>query len=421
MTGPASRAVLKRPSRGSRAAARKEQSMPKPTRIYTRTGDEGTTGLVGGARIKKSAPRIETYGTVDELSSAIGVARAALRCHLSNESARATSRRLARVDARCALQSRQRARDASGRSRNAGIGRARRRRRRRPRTRHRRGASAIFRRWRISSIPAARCRARSCTSLARSAAAPNAFSVALTRARATRVTRSAALSQSSLRRALRVGALDQRRRSASRASLESGEQAARAGLAGPLRSDARMSFLSELFATTDAEKLRELGKRKILRRALTAKDFVAIGLGTMIGGGIFTTIGTGVKGAGPAVIISYLLAGLTSFFAALCYAELGAMVPVAGSAYTYAYATHGQTLRLDHRFRADLRVRHQRRAGRAAVLGRDSRRLQERRPGAARLGAAVEPHRPRRVVAARRAGTSRTRSTTSSPRSSSSG
>ena len=103
-----------------------------------------------------------------------------------------------------------------------------------------------------------------------------------------------------------------------------------------------MSFFSALFATTNVEKLRELGKRRILRRALTAKDLVAIGLGTMIGGGIFTTIGTGVKGAGPAVIISYLLAGLTSFFAALCYAELGAMVPVAGSAYTYAYATMGK-------------------------------------------------------------------------------
>ncbi|MGC2633976.1 MAG: amino acid permease [Candidatus Cybelea sp.] len=103
-----------------------------------------------------------------------------------------------------------------------------------------------------------------------------------------------------------------------------------------------MSFFAALFATTNVEKLRELGKRRILRRALTAKDLVAIGLGTMIGGGIFTTIGTGVKGAGPAVIISYLLAGLTSFFAALCYAELGAMVPVAGSAYTYAYATMGK-------------------------------------------------------------------------------
>ena len=103
-----------------------------------------------------------------------------------------------------------------------------------------------------------------------------------------------------------------------------------------------MSFAQRLFATSSVDKLRELSKGKILRRALTGKDLIAIGLGTMIGGGIFTTIGTGIKGAGPAVIISYLLAGLTSFFAALCYAELGAMVPVAGSAYTYAYATMGK-------------------------------------------------------------------------------
>jgi APA family basic amino acid/polyamine antiporter len=103
-----------------------------------------------------------------------------------------------------------------------------------------------------------------------------------------------------------------------------------------------MSFVARLFATTNVDKLRAVAKNRVLRRVLTAKDLMSIGLGTMIGGGIFTTIGTGVKGAGPAVIVSYLLAGLTSFFAALCYAELGAMVPVAGSAYTYAYATLGK-------------------------------------------------------------------------------
>ena len=53
--------------------------MPKLTRIYTRTGDNGSTGLVGGQRVKKNALRIETYGTVDELSSAIGLARSAMR------------------------------------------------------------------------------------------------------------------------------------------------------------------------------------------------------------------------------------------------------------------------------------------------------------------------------------------------------
>ncbi len=54
------------------------QTVPKLTRIYTRTGDDGTTGLVGGQRVKKNALRIETYGTVDELSSVIGLARTAL-------------------------------------------------------------------------------------------------------------------------------------------------------------------------------------------------------------------------------------------------------------------------------------------------------------------------------------------------------
>src|SRR5580704_7196198 len=52
--------------------------MPKLTRIYTRTGDRGTTGLVGGQRVKKNSLRIDTYGTVDELSSSLGLVRTAL-------------------------------------------------------------------------------------------------------------------------------------------------------------------------------------------------------------------------------------------------------------------------------------------------------------------------------------------------------
>lgn len=67
--------------------------MPKLTRIYTRTGDNGTTGLVGGQRVMKNALRIETYGTVDECSSAIGLARSALRPLL------AANARAARLDA----------------------------------------------------------------------------------------------------------------------------------------------------------------------------------------------------------------------------------------------------------------------------------------------------------------------------------
>jgi cob(I)alamin adenosyltransferase len=68
--------------------------MPKSTRIYTRTGDDGTTGLVGGQRVRKNALRIETYGTVDELSSTIGLARTAL----ASESSPAGSAAAAELD-----------------------------------------------------------------------------------------------------------------------------------------------------------------------------------------------------------------------------------------------------------------------------------------------------------------------------------
>ena len=67
--------------------------MPKLTRIYTRTGDDGSTGLVGGQRIAKNSLRIETYGTVDELSSAVGLARTEMRPLL------ATHERARRLDA----------------------------------------------------------------------------------------------------------------------------------------------------------------------------------------------------------------------------------------------------------------------------------------------------------------------------------
>jgi cob(I)alamin adenosyltransferase len=61
--------------------------MPKLTRIYTRAGDDGTTGLVGGARVKKNSQRIESYGTLDELSSHIGLARVAMRSYLADDEA----------------------------------------------------------------------------------------------------------------------------------------------------------------------------------------------------------------------------------------------------------------------------------------------------------------------------------------------
>src|SRR5579862_3964812 len=78
-----------------------------------------------------------------------------------------------------------------------------------------------------------------------------------------------------------------------------------------------------------------------LRRVLGWPALTCIGLGTMLGG-IFPTIGAGAHAAGPAVILAYVLSGLVSLCVALCYAEFASMVPVAGSAYTYAYATLGE-------------------------------------------------------------------------------
>src|SRR4051812_48213756 len=79
-----------------------------------------------------------------------------------------------------------------------------------------------------------------------------------------------------------------------------------------------------------------------LKRAVGALDLTALGIGAVIGTGIFVVIGEGIGKAGPAVILSFALAGLTCLFSALSYAELSSSIPVAGSAYTYAYATLGE-------------------------------------------------------------------------------
>jgi basic amino acid/polyamine antiporter, APA family len=80
-----------------------------------------------------------------------------------------------------------------------------------------------------------------------------------------------------------------------------------------------------------------------LKRALGPVSLTALGVGAIIGAGIFVATGEAARNtAGPALMISYCIAGLTCIFAALCYAEFASMVPVAGSAYTYAYATLGE-------------------------------------------------------------------------------
>src|ERR1022692_4896294 len=80
-----------------------------------------------------------------------------------------------------------------------------------------------------------------------------------------------------------------------------------------------------------------------LKRSLGALNLITLGIGAVIGAGIFVLTGQAAAlHAGPAVALSFVLAGLTCAFAGLCYAEFASIIPIAGSAYTYAYATMGE-------------------------------------------------------------------------------
>src|SRR5215211_3536315 len=103
-----------------------------------------------------------------------------------------------------------------------------------------------------------------------------------------------------------------------------------------------------------SELLAEEGHPNSLKRALGAGDLIMLAIGAVIGAGIFSSIGTAAAGeilptgvvvrygAGPALVVSFVLLGAVCGLAALCYAELAAMIPQAGSAYAYSYATLGE-------------------------------------------------------------------------------
>ncbi|HEY6804858.1 MAG TPA: amino acid permease [Pyrinomonadaceae bacterium] len=101
---------------------------------------------------------------------------------------------------------------------------------------------------------------------------------------------------------------------------------------------------SNLFATKPLSMLLdEMKGENRLRRVLGPTQLTALGVGAIIGTGIFILTGVAAHDrTGPALMLSFVLAGLACVFAALCYAEFASMVPVAGSAYTYAYATLGE-------------------------------------------------------------------------------
>jgi APA family basic amino acid/polyamine antiporter len=111
-----------------------------------------------------------------------------------------------------------------------------------------------------------------------------------------------------------------------------------------------MSLIRELLRTKSLDDLvaetKEEGHQ--LKKVLGPLNLIALGIGAIIGAGIFATIGTAAAGdahrpgAGPALMLSFVLTAVVCAFSALCYAEFASMVPVAGSAYTYSYATLGE-------------------------------------------------------------------------------
>ena len=104
--------------------------------------------------------------------------------------------------------------------------------------------------------------------------------------------------------------------------------------------------MGKLFAVKSVDQLRSDAEHSHgLKRALGAFDLVMLGIGAIIGTGIFVLTGqAAAANAGPAVCLSFIVAGIASAFAGLCYAEMASMIPVAGSAYTYAYATMGELI-----------------------------------------------------------------------------
>src|SRR6202035_4499194 len=111
-----------------------------------------------------------------------------------------------------------------------------------------------------------------------------------------------------------------------------------------------LSAVHQLFRTKSIDSILGEADRagSSLRKVLGPWSLITLGIGAVIGTGIFATIGSASAGdaarpgAGPALILSFILTAVVCAFTALCYAEFASMVPVAGSAYTYAYATLGE-------------------------------------------------------------------------------
>src|SRR5213596_2652782 len=104
--------------------------------------------------------------------------------------------------------------------------------------------------------------------------------------------------------------------------------------------------MANLFARKPLARLigeaQEVGEHS-LKRSLGSINLIALGIGGIIGAGLFIRTAAAIADrAGPSVVLSFIVAGIGCAFAGLCYAEFASMIPVAGSAYTYSYATMGE-------------------------------------------------------------------------------
>src|SRR4051794_32150769 len=139
------------------------------------------------------------------------------------------------------------------------------------------------------------------------------------------------------------------RRSSVSAAMRASSYDARAKATNVLWTDHMLAQLLRRKPVDDAQSDAEAPESR-LKRTLGPLDLTALGIGAVIGAGIFSSTGSaaagaaGHIGAGPALVLSFVLTAVACGFAALCYAELASMIPIAGSAYTYAYVTLGELL-----------------------------------------------------------------------------
>ena len=107
-------------------------------------------------------------------------------------------------------------------------------------------------------------------------------------------------------------------------------------------------FIQNLLRKKTADEIISESKSSGLKKTLTAFDLIVLGIGAVVGTGIFTIVGIAAQGgpngvaAGPALVVSMLVAAVACFFSALCYSEFASMIPTAGSSYSYTYATMGE-------------------------------------------------------------------------------